>query len=549
MSLKRSKGLTPGFGSAPLNVEANQMQLRKSSDQSISATTWTDISFQTENKDTGGWFDSATDDDRFYVSETGVYSVFWHPTFTAGENVTLALYDHDNSAEVMHGAFDNTVAPVLSGVANLEAGVEYSVRVYTSSSSTVTSGNFGYRTTLEIVGVLGSFFDSEWYSASTANVFDLANSMKDSADTPDDEFTLPTLASKWTVVNGSSGTVSLLEKGEVEKYDLATRPGWLLLQAGSATDQMVELRQDFTIPDGASIVCAMAGPGPTTDAAGSVNNEYRAGIGVNSTDTGYDDGTYVFLAIDAQTDACEVLVYDGTTLFGSSLRSHVIGMAFLRIGRSGLVYYVYWSHDGLTWQPFATKTFGTAPDNLWLFAGTPTGTANEPVGITAVKWIRQGTNALDPWNPNARVAVGHWPHSLCRVERITTNFSIPSAATFTDIDWNDSTLDTSNYWEGVTNPERLTVPYDGIYRVSAAVRMNLSTNDEAILSLSVNGTATGTDFGRAPIDDLGAWLSFSGSDLLELDAGDYVTVQGYISGTPRDVVVGSTASIELVARL
>lgn len=229
--------------------------------------------------------------------------------------------------------------------------------------------------------------------------FDLAASTKPDADTPDDEFDSATLNGKWTAVNGTSGTVDLLETGEVEKYDLTTRPGWLLIQAGSAAGQLVELRQDFTLGDGESIVAALSTPGPTSETGGHVNNEYRAGISLNSTDTGYDDGTYLFHVVDAQVDETHILAYDGSTIFGFSQTNNPLGqVVFLRIARSGLVYHFYWSSgDGSSWASFDTKTFGTAPDNLWLLAGAPAA-GNDPVPITAFKWIRQGTNNLDPWD-------------------------------------------------------------------------------------------------------------------------------------------------------
>jgi hypothetical protein len=246
--------------------------------------------------------------------------------------------------------------------------------------------------------------------AGTVEVFDLLNSKKAVVDTPDDEFEAETLDAQWTAVTGTLGTVDLFETGEVEKFDLTTRPGWMLMQAGSAADQKVELRQDWTLGDGESIVVAIAWAWATSDGeTGITTNEQRLGIGLNDTDSGHDAGAYIYLAADVDVDSSRLLLYDGSTALAStkSTTDDSVAIAggeltFLRISRIGTTYRGSISNDGMAWQPFGSKTIGTAPTNLWLFCESPSA-SQDPVPIHAVYWVRQGTNALDPWNPNAAV--------------------------------------------------------------------------------------------------------------------------------------------------
>ena len=73
---------------------------------------------------------------------------------------------------------------------------------------------------------------------------------KTATDTPDDEFDTGSLDGKWTAVSGSSGTVDLLGTTG-STYDFTTRSGELLMQGYNGA--AVELRQDYTLPDGNSI--------------------------------------------------------------------------------------------------------------------------------------------------------------------------------------------------------------------------------------------------------------------------------------------------------
>jgi hypothetical protein len=218
---------------------------------------------------------------------------------------------------------------------------------------------------------------------------------KPTIDTPDDEFGSSTLDGKWTAVTGSSGTVDLAETGEVEKYDLATRPGWLLMQAGSAADQKVELRQDFTLPDGASIVVAMSNA-ISVEGNSIVNNELWSGISINDNDAGYAAGEYSAIFNDVQANGYRPAFYDGSDLSGLALSTPMGTMQYFRMDRDGTSIYGYASMDGSTWMPFGPLVRSGTATNLWIFAES-VAAAQDPVPIQAVKWIRQGTSAFDPW--------------------------------------------------------------------------------------------------------------------------------------------------------
>jgi hypothetical protein len=224
---------------------------------------------------------------------------------------------------------------------------------------------------------------------------------KATTDTPDDEFDESTLDAKWTAVTGSSGTVSMTETGEVEKYDLTTRPGWLLMQAGSAADQKVQLRQDFTLGDGESIILALAAVVSSDGDPGIVDNELVAGLSLNDNDTGWDAGEYNGCYVQFGTDMARVSHFDGTTrgatsAFGVSAQQVPLGMVYIRFNRVGSVLHAWTSSDGYTWMSLGQDTRVATADNVFVFVESIVN-AGEPVPIVAVDWIRQGTNDLDPW--------------------------------------------------------------------------------------------------------------------------------------------------------
>lgn len=217
-------------------------------------------------------------------------------------------------------------------------------------------------------------------------------SRKQSADTPDDEFESTTLNGKWTAVSGASGTVDLFEAGAVSKYDLSTRPDWLLIQ--NTGGQLFELRQDHTLADGASIVAAICPATGFDDAIAA--DQKLVGISVNDSDAGYTSGNYSRIWVDTDAGSSQIVSFDSSAV-RTTAGSNPWGVTvFFRIARVGLVYHMFYSFNGYAWCGMGSTTAGSAYSNIWIWAD---GLASDPdpVGIHAVKWVRQGTNNLDPW--------------------------------------------------------------------------------------------------------------------------------------------------------
>lgn len=218
-------------------------------------------------------------------------------------------------------------------------------------------------------------------------------------DTPDDEFTGISLNDKWTAVSGSASAVDLLETGDVSKYEVNNG---LLIQAGSSGSELVELRQDYTLPDGKSIVVAFC-PTITSDASID-NNELQCGICLNDNDAAYDAGSYLAFLSDTQEGATRFVLYDGTTIIGSTAGgigfahqgSNLASTVFLRLVRSGLSYYAFYSNDGHAWMPMGIHIEAAAASNLWIFAASAAAFGT-PIPIQTFHWIREGANTMDPW--------------------------------------------------------------------------------------------------------------------------------------------------------
>ena len=231
---------------------------------------------------------------------------------------------------------------------------------------------------------------------------DLLNSLKGSPDTPDDEFTGTSLDGKWTVVDGSAGSIGGLFNGSGSGvYEVGARDGWLHAKIGTASGDSVILRQDYTLPDGNCIVGAMSFAMDQVTSLGA-NNEIQFGIGVNDNDTGPHSGTAgqtLTGHVDAEASGqIRAIGWDGTTVLGE-LPTGVMfgGLWFFRIDRSGLVYRLsVMPLGGHDWITLATKNMSTAANNLWWYAICAATTGNRIV--VGSPWFRQGTAlALDPW--------------------------------------------------------------------------------------------------------------------------------------------------------
>lgn len=231
--------------------------------------------------------------------------------------------------------------------------------------------------------------------------FDLDEPKAVPDDPPDDEFAQGAggLDGQWTVVDGNSGVCSLTYGGG-DRYDLTSRVGWLLIQADFGNP--VKLRQDYTLPDGKSIVLALA-PSLMADAqAGIANNELQVGMSLNDNDGDYNAGNYTFINIDPNVEGWRMFKAGpggvcSTPSSANPLCSCPLAeKIYLRIARDGLDYYCSWSTDGTTWFPFKKDTHGGALTNIWIWCAS-SAAFGDPTPIQAIDWLRLGGNNVDPW--------------------------------------------------------------------------------------------------------------------------------------------------------
>lgn len=205
--------------------------------------------------------------------------------------------------------------------------------------------------------------------------------------TPDDEFDSGTLNAKWNVVSGSSGTVDpYAEVGtDVTVYDLATRPGWLMIQVGDDTTDSVMLRQDYTLVDGSALYLKVA-------TACSNNNSFQVRFMVNSSDTDPLGGTYTGITLSADATNAWNLFFDagvGGDIAGSASNN---ATAIVAIARRDLAYHTWAScNGGESWMPGTRLTFESEATRVWIAVQLTSGQGSDrKVPIVAIDWLRLG---------------------------------------------------------------------------------------------------------------------------------------------------------------
>lgn len=295
----------------------------------------------------------------------------------------------------------NETGTLLSTASNYAASVSAAGPATTATALAANPGDCSTADGTEFAWRINASGDLSCASVAFEPYSDVLDIKNTAADTPDDDFSSGSLAGKWTVVSGASGTVDLFETGtSVAEYDLATRSGWLLLQVGKNSGNAVSLRQDYTLPDGSSIVAALAVNSGGSNAAVTTNNSLDCGLNVNNNNTSAVSGTYTGLYLDAQAALGPrplVVSSVGSTLNGPDSWVPLGGVAWLRISRVGLSYSHFVSADsGLTWFPLGIKTLGSAADNVWVYCSMDA-TITGQVPISGFDWVRLGTNNLDPW--------------------------------------------------------------------------------------------------------------------------------------------------------
>jgi hypothetical protein len=214
------------------------------------------------------------------------------------------------------------------------------------------------------------------------------------ADTPDDDFDASSLDGKWTAVNGSSGTVSLTgTSGAI--YQLFPDQSLLAIQVDNGS--LVNLRQDYTLADGKSLILAMNAALVLDGQSGISNNELRVGLYLNSDNAGPETGSHTGIVLDADADGWRIAAPNGFNSTPVSGTAPGLGdTIYLRILRAGLVYHRFFSLSGLVWVPMGGDTEASALDNVWI-ATTSAAAFGTPKPIITFPWIREGSNGLFPW--------------------------------------------------------------------------------------------------------------------------------------------------------
>jgi hypothetical protein len=159
----------------------------------------------------------------------------------------------------------------------------------------------------------------------------------------------------------------------------------------------VRLRQDYTLPDGNSIILAVSSA--VWNDNGVTGNEIQTGIALTADSTNHAPNDAILVLHDTtSTSVSQILCADGNTTFGTSGNGVIWGsVTYFRICRSGTTYYGFYSFDGLAWSGLGSTTSGVgAYDRIWIWHASQGGTFN-PNPISCVKWIRQGDNSVDPW--------------------------------------------------------------------------------------------------------------------------------------------------------
>lgn len=411
---------TPIYGASAVTFSGAKISDPAGAVQDIGAATETLVTFDTVDYDVGNYADLGTNNDRLVISESGYYNISGAVEFTAASGGYAYVSIWKNGTSGTRLARHN-----IEGADTTQDTVSVSVDAYLVAGDYISVG-------VNVEDATQDLIHAEWAPWLSVRRLDTETALrsswspildyKPSTDTPDDEFDSTTLDAKWTAVTGSSGTVSLLETGEVQKYDLTTRPSWLLMQAGSAANQKVELRQDFTLGDGDSIIAAISLNSSSDGDMGIGSDELWCGLSLNDNDTGYDAGEYNALFLNVSTNIIRLLHWDGSTVFGSTspfadkgISIPVGHLLYLRFARSGSTVYAFWSSDGSSWMPMGSESRSATATNVWLFKES-VAAASEPVPIVAVDWIRQGTNSLDPWTHSGLLTVTSLPTWLQAVD-------------------------------------------------------------------------------------------------------------------------------------
>jgi len=216
----------------------------------------------------------------------------------------------------------------------------------------------------------------------------------------DDNFDTGTLDSKWTVVDGSSGTVDLLATSmATPTYDLASMSDHLAIQM---ENNRVSLRQDYTLQDGYSVVMKLH---PAVNSSSNDISEVVVGISLNTSDTAPDGTTtngFIRLVFDSTLDGWRIYGHyktssasDNTAIGDAGDECNFNGgTVYLRIARNGSSYAWLTSFDGVSWVPMKSAiTPPTIYTNVWVHAYSGLATGSKILPVQLIDWIKEIDNS------------------------------------------------------------------------------------------------------------------------------------------------------------
>ncbi len=422
------------------NPTAQSDQAQITSDISLTDNVLVAVDLDQVNWSFLSGFDLASDANRWTAPYTGRFAVTVHYALDASSNTTQfqSELEHLDSGDVSLSkrSMWSTVAwrGGVHGTTILEMDAADYILFQVLQDSVGTRGLNKAWITVTDYDNLGTLL------AGFSPILD----HKPTVDTLDDEFDSAILDGKWTVNAGSSGVVDFFETGNINIYDLTTRPGYLLTQAGSAGAQQVRLRQDLTLADGASVIVQVFPAMSMDGEPGWAASQRNIGIALNDNDTTDTSGNSLTLTLQTGINGqARILAYDGTT--GRSIgefqqrgAAWAAGPVYLRFSRSGTNYRPSVSFNGgASWNMLGdTTTFtGTTFTNLWI-TDKNSAAFSSIVPVTAWGWIRQGTNTLDPWShsPLVKLADANPPYwQAATIGEYDDYFNIDNSADWTTV--------------------------------------------------------------------------------------------------------------------
>jgi len=168
----------------------------------------------------------------------------------------------------------------------------------------------------------------------------------------------------------------------------------------------------------------------------------------------------------------------------------------------------------------AGKEFLIACASSYLIVYENTGTEGTPV------WTQRWSLSL------AKGLAHHTVNPYCWAQRSAAQ-SVPNTTT-TDLDLNSDFQDPDDWHDPVTNPERITVPEEGIYLMTASVDFATAASGDAVIYLYGGGSNFGTS-GFIPLSSAGA-ITCVASGIRQMSAGQWAKVQVWqSSGGALDV--------------